>query len=217
MLVLGLLALAGLSFWLVTGSGVPLTSLADAIGVTQAVNASEEVIADSAEAADSRARPARKAGRNRKAVAPEVSEPEFPVDTMLLADLDTRARTSLAMPVLPDGFPHDRPVSERMLTSASAGDHSNVPVLRNREEARRLIEKHYPPHLKAIGVGGTVVLSLLVDETGRVRDQWISRGSQESPLNRAALRAAAELQFTPARRFGRNVKAEHTFSVVFKP
>lgn len=56
----------------------------------------------------------------------------------------------------------------------------------------------YPPDAKAKGRTGSVVMSLLIDETGRVRDAVLVRGAG-GDLDEAALAAVRELRFRPAK------------------
>jgi protein TonB len=77
-----------------------------------------------------------------------------------------------------------------------------APVLTNPESPVR-----YPPDLYRNAVEGTVILRLFADSTGRlVPDSTrIAEGSGYPGLDSAALTAASELRFAPARRNGRPV------------
>lgn len=55
----------------------------------------------------------------------------------------------------------------------------------------------YPPDARAKGIAGPVVLDLLIDEKGLVREVTLVTGPDAS-LNDAAMRAAREFRFTPA-------------------
>ncbi len=66
-------------------------------------------------------------------------------------------------------------------------------------------------------VEGTVVLSLLVDENGRVADVRVESGvSQNVGLNEAAVAAARTATFQPATKDGVRVKMWHQLKVPFK-
>jgi TonB family protein len=55
----------------------------------------------------------------------------------------------------------------------------------------------YPPEARKRGIQGAVVMNLLIDESGKVRDVSLIEGPQ-TDLNAAAMEAAKGFQFTPA-------------------
>ncbi|MGH7546450.1 MAG: energy transducer TonB, partial [Gemmatimonadota bacterium] len=65
-----------------------------------------------------------------------------------------------------------------------------------------IIERYYPETLRQAGVGGTVVVWAFLDETGRLKNRKLSKGSGFSALDDAALKALQEIGekigFTPA-------------------
>jgi TonB family protein len=66
-------------------------------------------------------------------------------------------------------------------------------------------------------VEGTVAISLLVDETGKVVEARIVRGvTQNVGLNEAALSAARSAQFRPATKNGVRVKMWSQLTIPFK-
>jgi len=75
----------------------------------------------------------------------------------------------------------------------------------------------YPPIARRMRVEGTVVLSLLVDENGRVLDVRLENGvSQNVGLNEAAMAAARTAKFRPAMKDGVRVKTWHRLTIPFK-
>jgi len=75
----------------------------------------------------------------------------------------------------------------------------------------------YPPMARRMKVEGTVVLSLLVDENGRVIDVRIEQGvSLNVGINEAALKAARSARFRPATKEGVRVKVWHQLTIPFK-
>jgi len=75
----------------------------------------------------------------------------------------------------------------------------------------------YPPIARRMRAEGTVVLSLLVDETGRVLDVRIESGvSSNVGLNEAAVAAAHTAKFRPAMKDGVRVKTWHRLTIPFK-
>jgi TonB family protein len=66
-------------------------------------------------------------------------------------------------------------------------------------------------------VEGTVVLSLLVDENGRVIDTRVERSVQQNVgINEAALQAARAAKFEPATKGGVRVKMWYQLTIPFK-
>jgi TonB family protein len=75
----------------------------------------------------------------------------------------------------------------------------------------------YPPLARKLGVQGVVVLSVLVDEQGRVEDvQVLEPISQNVGINEAALQVARGARFTPATRNGTRVKMWTRLRIPFK-
>jgi protein TonB len=55
----------------------------------------------------------------------------------------------------------------------------------------------YPPESRRRGIQGAVIMNLLIDESGKVRDVSLIEGPHDD-LNAAAMAAAKGFQFTPA-------------------
>lgn len=118
--------------------------------------------------------------------------------------------TALRVPVqaLPDGRGADNesPTLAPML-----------PVLLDREEARRTLQEEYPVALHEAGVGGVVRVLLWVRPDGMVETPRVRASSGVSELDQAALRAARLMRFMPATRAGRPVGTWVDFSIRFLP
>lgn len=80
----------------------------------------------------------------------------------------------------------------------------------------RRTEAEYPVALRNRGIEGTVLLQIVVDETGRVTDAAVKRSSGYAQLDRAAIAAAQTWQFTPARRADQPVTLRVTMPVEFR-
>jgi TonB family protein len=91
------------------------------------------------------------------------------------------------------------------------------PELANREEVVRRLAEVYPPLLRDAGVGGRAIVSVHVDEAGRVIGARIATGSGHAPLDQAALRVAEAMRFTPAENEGRPVAVWIQLPVAFNP
>lgn len=75
----------------------------------------------------------------------------------------------------------------------------------------------YPPVAVAKKVEGTVLVSVLVSETGQVAEVKILRGAGGSTgLNEAAVSAVKKWKFQPAVKDGKRVKVWVTYPIVFK-
>jgi TonB family protein len=75
----------------------------------------------------------------------------------------------------------------------------------------------YPPLARRMKVEGTVVLSLLVDERGRVLEVKLERGVQLNVgINEAAIAAARSAKFRPATKEGVPVKIWYQLTIPFK-
>ena len=72
------------------------------------------------------------------------------------------------------------------------------PVLRNRDEMARLLEREYPPLLRDAGIGGTANVRFFIDETGEVVKTQIHTSSGHAALDDAAMRIAQKYDFSPA-------------------
>jgi protein TonB len=72
----------------------------------------------------------------------------------------------------------------------------------------------YPEDARSRGIEGTVVLSVLVDETGRVRSVKLISGPGGG-LDQAALKAVERIRFRPAMRKGQAVAAQITYRYTF--
>jgi len=72
----------------------------------------------------------------------------------------------------------------------------------------------YPEDARSRGIEGTVVLSVLVDETGRVRTVKLISGPGGG-LDQAAAKAVERIRFRPALRKGQPVAAQITYRYTF--
>ena len=65
----------------------------------------------------------------------------------------------------------------------------------------------YPSSLLSKGIGGKVLVSCDVDETGRIVSTKVRQSSGQPELDKAALAAVAKYKFKPATKGGRKVRA----------
>jgi protein TonB len=74
----------------------------------------------------------------------------------------------------------------------------------------------YPSALLKKGIGGKVVVSCVVDESGNLSSSRIKQSSGQPELDKAALAAVARWKFKPATRGGKKVKATCNIPFTFE-
>lgn len=79
---------------------------------------------------------------------------------------------------------------------------ASLPMLADRDAARRIVADEYPPLLQERGVGGTVRILVWVNPAGATELPQIDGSSGLAELDRAAVRAAQAVRFQPATRLG---------------
>jgi protein TonB len=74
----------------------------------------------------------------------------------------------------------------------------------------------YPSALLKKGIGGKVVVSCVVDESGNLSSSRIKQSSGQPELDKAALAAVARWKFKPATRGGKKIKATCNIPFTFE-
>lgn len=72
------------------------------------------------------------------------------------------------------------------------------PEILNAEEVTGALREEYPPVLRDAGVGGTATVWYYINPEGQVEATRIQQSSGHAELDRAALRVAATMEFSPA-------------------
>ena len=72
------------------------------------------------------------------------------------------------------------------------------PALTNGREVERVLEQRYPPRLREVGIGGTVVLHVFVDADGVPMRSQVIESSGYPPLDAAAIEVVDRMKFSPA-------------------
>jgi TonB family protein len=101
--------------------------------------------------------------------------------------------------------PHEAATPKQGAAATKDVAYDEAPILKNRDDALRMIARHYPEDLKNAGIGGEVLVHLFVDVDGRVKDTKIYRSSGSEALDQAAMVAAREFEFIPARLDGERI------------
>jgi TonB family protein len=94
--------------------------------------------------------------------------------------------------------------------------YTQKPTLLNRQEVSQALVKNYPPDLRAVGVGGTVLTWVLVDEQGHIADVQVKESSGNDQLDSAAMAVARVMRFTPARNQNVTVPVWIALPIVFR-
>ena len=90
------------------------------------------------------------------------------------------------------------------------------PRLLNREAVQQILIKEYPQLLKDARIGGTTLVWFFIDEDGRVLETRVKESSGHEQLDRAALRVASAMEFSPALNRDRRVQVWVQFPVIFQ-
>jgi protein TonB len=69
------------------------------------------------------------------------------------------------------------------------------------------MQPNYPSSLLSKGIGGKVLITCVVDETGKVVSTSIKKSSGNADLDKAAVNAVLKWKFKPAQKAGRNIRA----------
>lgn len=91
-----------------------------------------------------------------------------------------------------------------------------LPVLNNRADMARLLEREYPPLLRDAGIGGTTKVWFFVNEGGKVVKSQVHTSSGHAALDDAALRVGSELVFSPATNEGTAVPVWVAMDIKFE-
>ncbi|HEY0671104.1 MAG TPA: TonB family protein [Longimicrobiales bacterium] len=94
--------------------------------------------------------------------------------------------------------------------------HTVKPELKNRADVQRVLSDAYPAILRERNVGGTVRLWVLIDTAGKVIRSELNQSSGNPMLDRAAVRVADAMQFTPALNRDRKVSVWIQLPVNFR-
>jgi TonB family protein len=90
------------------------------------------------------------------------------------------------------------------------------PELVNRDVVRRALVQNYPTELRDRRLSGTVLLWLLIDESGDVAKAQVKESSGHHELDQAAVRVGYVMRFTPARNRDQIVRVWISLPIVFK-
>lgn len=145
------------------------------------------------------------------ALAPKIEEP-MPLP---LPVTGTPARPATETPAAGSSRPAPIPVAPPAPT-IKRGDLVEVSSVDSPPEITAVVKPEYPPMARRMNVSGTVILSVLVSETGRAADVKILRpAGGKMGLDEAAVRAVKLWRFKPATKGGVAVKTWFTVPIPF--
>jgi periplasmic protein TonB len=148
----------------------------------------------------------------------QISRPAVPVVSSAQIDEDiTIAQTTFEAnppPTLPT--PPGRGGSGDIGDSPRYVPHTVSPVLRNRAEVARSLERNYPALLRDAGIGGTPTVWFLIAEDGRVVRTQLHESSGYEALDRAAMNVAQVMEFSPALNRDQRVQVWVSLGIVFQ-
>jgi TonB family protein len=125
------------------------------------------------------------------------------------------ARATLEeLPPAPKGLPADYD-AESIADAPTFTPYTVRPDITNRTEVARALEDAYPRELRDEGIGGTVNVWFLIDETGAVRRAMVNETSGHELLDDAALEVAETIEFTPAMNRDKNVAVWISLPITF--
>jgi TonB family protein len=127
----------------------------------------------------------------------EGSRPVRAQETRTLPSGVEATATSEDLPTAPRGLPRDYD-AESIADEPTFTPYTVRPDITNRAEVARALEESYPSELRDQGIGGTVNVWFLIDETGAVRRAMVDETSGHERLDEAALEVAETIEFTPA-------------------
>ena len=78
-------------------------------------------------------------------------------------------------------------------------------------------QPEYPESAREAKAEGDVVLKIVIDEQGRVRNPTVSKSSGNADLDKSALETIAQWTFQPATLEGKPVAVYFTITIRFKP
>jgi TonB family protein len=97
----------------------------------------------------------------------------------------------------------------------SVAEVTQPPTLHNACYVSRQLARNYPPLARDANREGTVVLSVVLDANGDVRDAAVERAGPRPEFGEAALRVVGRMLFTPARRGGARVPVRVSLPIRF--
>jgi len=119
-------------------------------------------------------------------------------------------------PAVVASAPLNQPPAAGTVSSVKEGDLVDINEVDDAPLPQIRLKPEYPRVALMRKSQGTVILSILVDEKGRVADVKVLRKANDDLLNDAALKAARDWTYRPATKQGKKVRTWVTDTVPFK-
>ena len=142
------------------------------------------------------------------AAAAAVTAAAIPAPVLPRLAAPRQAAPTTPTPARPAAVPADTGVLQ-------LSDVDQQPEITNRDAASRLLEEGYPPLLRAAGVQGSVVVSMVVGEDGVPRAPAVVSASHDA-FREPALAAASRMRFRPAKKAGHAVAVRLSLPIAFQ-
>ncbi|MBM3262731.1 MAG: energy transducer TonB [candidate division Zixibacteria bacterium] len=144
---------------------------------------------------------------------PDPIEEETPLEEMAISEpsSDQMGLSGTASsPGVGTGTGSGGKISEPTLAPPSGG-----PVYDERPRVLKKVEPEYPLLAKMAGIEGLVVLSILIDENGKLVEVQVVKSLGNTGCDEAAVKAVEQYVFAPATVQGKPVAARVTLPVLF--
>ncbi|KHD87389.1 MAG: energy transducer TonB [Bdellovibrio sp. ArHS] len=151
------------------------------------------------------------AGATPKEVTPLTPTPRPPSPTPQTSSTDEPTKPAVATPsaLEADSSPTSTAGSEFSGGTASYGEITRFP------KVKKEIKAQYPEEAKKAGVDGPVVLEIIIDKAGQVRDVKLVSGPGHG-LNESAIEALRKFEFQPAFKGEESVAVKIRYTYRFK-
>ena len=91
-----------------------------------------------------------------------------------------------------------------------------APILQNRADVGRALEREYPQLLRDAGVGGSCEVWIRISEAGIVQDVQVNQSSGHPALDNAAMRVGQTMEFSPAMNRDKQVPVWVSIPITFQ-
>jgi TonB family protein len=145
--------------------------------------------------------------RRESRTEPAVEPARTPAPAPALVQTQTAAATPQAV----------TPAPVQQVATVREGDVVDVGSLDVLPRISRGVRPVYPPMAMRQKIAATIFLTVLIDESGQVRDVKVLRGDGRFGLNDAAERAMRATRFSPPMKDGKRVKTWFPQTIEFKP
>lgn len=124
-------------------------------------------------------------------------EHDLTADLEMALEFNPNRRVRMGVDLAP--LQPTRSLPRKMSSEPSFTPYTKKPELQNRDEVASRLARYYPASLREAGIGGTTLLWVLLDETGRVMETKVKETSGHPEIDAGAQQVAKVMRFSPAR------------------